>query len=222
MTGLDGCEASGLGSTLAPVPTGPRRDIARVNQRQFDRVWAMLVELGAIERHFNDLENRYRGLASTWLLATFAAVGFVLSTQTLELPFDRELAVVALGLAGATGITLLWNLDLMVCHQLLDAAFFEGLRLERECPWLPPVRQNMMRTQGNRGVLPRVVWFYIGASAVLLLIAGAANAIWLGRHGPLAAIGAGIAWALTTVLLAGYMHTRSSRAGVSALDRSPR
>jgi hypothetical protein len=191
-----------------------------VDPRVFDQVWATILEIGAQERHFNELQSRYRSLASTWLLATFAAIGFVLSTQTLELPFPRELAVVGLALAGTAGIAMLWNLDVMVYHQLLSAAFAEGLRLERDHAWLPRVRANMMRTQNNRGVLPRVVGFYIGGVVVLLLIGGSALAIWLGQYGPAPAVGAVATSALVSGGLVRYIHRQTLGAGSVALERS--
>jgi hypothetical protein len=76
------------------------------------------VELGNYERHFNEMQSRYRALASTWLLATFVGGGFILSQKTFEVPLSRDLAVATLALFGAFGIGLLWNLDLMVYHRL--------------------------------------------------------------------------------------------------------
>ena len=50
-----------------------------------DEVWRMLLELGVQERHFNELESRYRTLASTWLLATFAALGFIATQDNVSI-----------------------------------------------------------------------------------------------------------------------------------------
>ena len=43
--------------------------------------WDVLKELGESERHFNNLETEYRKLASIWLLAGFAGIGFVLKSD---------------------------------------------------------------------------------------------------------------------------------------------
>jgi len=156
--------------------------------RDFDeQVWKLVTELGKEERHFNQVQHQYRLLASTWLLAMFAGVGFALSKQDLTIP--AELIVSVLGLAGAIGITQLWNLDIRVYHQLLDSCFVQSLKLEREYPWLPQLRSSMLssQTQGlsasaketsqqhpspnPKGVLARVVWFYITGNTVALLIA---------------------------------------------------
>jgi hypothetical protein len=63
----------------------------------------------------------------------------------------------------------------MVYHQLLDANFREGKRLEDAYDWVPKVRTRMTDSQRGRGVLQRVVWFYIGGvTATLAVTAGAA------------------------------------------------
>ena len=82
------------------------------------------------ERHFDELESKYRALASTWVLATFVGIGFVLTRGELQLPFDRLVAVTAVGVAGSAGIVLLWVMDLLVYHQLLGVVFMQGLALE--------------------------------------------------------------------------------------------
>lgn len=146
-----------------------------------EQVWKVVLELGENERHFNQLQHQYRMLASTWLLAMFGGVGFAVSQEHLGAP--PELIVTVLGLAGAVGLTQLWSLDLRVYHQLLDSCFTEGLRLERLHPWLPQIRAGMMATQGDgaaadarrarkpAGVLARVVWFYMTAALISLIVA---------------------------------------------------
>ena len=145
---------------------------------EFDKdVWAMVTELSECERHFNNLQHNYRVLASTWLLAMFAAIGYVLTAKNL--PFSPLYIVPFLGSASACGITLIWNLDLRVYHQLLESCFIEGLKLEKKYHWLPRVRLNMMETQNGKpiGVLARVVWFYVIGNAVALFITGCAVAL---------------------------------------------
>jgi len=44
-------------------------------------IWNFYIELGLMERHFNEIQAGYRRLASTWMLAVLAAIGFVLSTK---------------------------------------------------------------------------------------------------------------------------------------------
>jgi hypothetical protein len=151
-----------------------------VDKDTFDRVWKIAQEIGIQERHFNELQSGYRNLASTWLLATFAGMGFAIS-NTFHVDVVPEVFVAALAVAGALGITLLWILDLLVYHRLLDACFIEGLILEEQYPWLPPFRGNMMKTQAGQGVLFRTVGFYMTPIVLLIAIASIALAAWCYR-----------------------------------------
>jgi hypothetical protein len=137
-----------------------------------ENVWKIAQELGVNERHFNQMQHQYRAMASGWMLAIFAGVQFVLANWG-KLPFPSELILTLIGFAGAIGITQLWNLDLRVYHQLLDACFVQGLQLEQKYNWLPKIRTSMLQTQGSKkkGVLARVVWFYLIGVSVALLIA---------------------------------------------------
>jgi len=119
-------------------------------------------EIGKAERHFNELQSNYRRIASLWLLAAFSAIGLVFSNAT-PLPIDPLLAsAVVAGFAGA-GLVLLWTMDLLVYHRLLDSYFLEGLVLERKFDFLPKIRHNMMNSQDGtgKGVLVRVINFYV-------------------------------------------------------------
>lgn len=111
------------------------------NRERFGAVWAIVQECGNAERHFNQLQSAYRGLASTWLLATFAGVGYLFSKDS-RFP-DPYLMGASVFLAGGVGIRLIWMLDLGVYHQLLIAVFQEGYRLEKFFDWLPGLRTNM-------------------------------------------------------------------------------
>jgi hypothetical protein len=147
-----------------------------------DKTWEIYAEIGAAERHFNQLEHQYRVLASTWLLGTFVAFGYVLIHLPLR-PDDwvthhRDLVIAGIALSGALGIRLIWILDIRVYHQLLESCFLEGLKLERDNDWLPRIRHNMVRTQRTGSVTPNIVWFYIGCTTVLLVIAAFSASLW--------------------------------------------
>lgn len=135
--------------------------LSDVQAEDFDKTWKILSEIGTQERHFNSLQSNYRKLASSWLLAVFGGVGFVLSGRISTEP---ALLVSGIGLAGGVGIVLLWIMDLLVYQQLLHACFSAGQKLEQEYEWLPRIRTGMLATQGAKGIRPRMVWFYmIGA-----------------------------------------------------------
>jgi len=177
-------------------------NIDKVDQKTFDRIWKIVLEIGEQERHFNDLQARYRNMASVWLLATFSAIGFVIS-KTISIDVDQEILIAIIAAAGGIGIALLWVVDLLVYHRLLDSCFIEGLILEEQYPWLPPLRNNMMNTQRGEGVLFRVVGFYLGPIVLLTLISGGSLSYWLGHEHLTSAI---ICVAITVLLsgLSGY------------------
>jgi hypothetical protein len=136
---------------------------------------SVFAELGAYERAFNDIQARYRLLASTWLLGAIAAIGFVL-TKKLNVSIDPEILVTGVSFAGTSGIGLLWNLDLMVYNRLLESVFAAGLKLEDDFPQLPKVRTIMHQQLHNAG--PRIVYFYVVPTALLMLVAVVGLVVW--------------------------------------------
>lgn len=164
-------------------------------KKDLDLAWDVLKELGASERHFNNLEAEYRKLASIWLLAGFAGMGFILK-ENPQMALPREIALVAIGLAASIGIFLLWIVDLLVYHQLLDACFTQAKAIEkRYIQALPQVRSSMENTQGGgKVVTTRLRWFYILLTAAPVLFSAPLFVLWCGKvHGPTAGVVAGVA-----------------------------
>jgi hypothetical protein len=148
-----------------------------VNDEEYKQIWSFYRELGVVERHFDNLQARYRALASTWLLAGLAGSGFVLSERP-NLLIPRELIIAGIGVGGSIGIYLLWVLDLLFYHRLLDAAYIEARNLETTHQWLPQVRNNIRGLLGGKG-LSLVVWFYVAGTEVMALIGGVGLFLWL-------------------------------------------
>ena len=96
-------------------------------------------------------------MASTWLLAVFGGIGFVLANKIG--PWLLYTAMI--GFLGSIRIMLLWIIDLRVYQQLLNAAFSEGLKLENEYKWLPRIRNNMIDTIETGSVSVNISWFYV-------------------------------------------------------------
>ena len=161
-----------------------RRDMANR-----DSVVQLFLEIGTSERHFNTIEATYRGLASSWLFASFTAIGFILSRKTLPIHLDSRLLGCAIAVMGIIGITLLWVIDVLVYHQLLDAWFKQGILLEKENPWMIPVRTQMLKGTKGKGVLPLIVWLYITANLALVLVGGVLLASWTSMYGFYAVVG---------------------------------
>ncbi|HFA59730.1 MAG TPA: hypothetical protein ENJ83_03465 [Rhodospirillales bacterium] len=193
-----------------------REKIETIDDKVFERVWRLVEQIGVEERHFNDLQARYRSMASGWLLATFGAIGFVAS-ETIQVGIDRELLIAGIAGAGCVGIALLWVVDLLVYHRLLDSCFIEGLLLEEQYRWLPPFRNNMMNTQKGEGVLSGVVGFYLGPIVLLILVAGGALSLWIRKEHLFAAT---FSFLITVMVafLAGYV-IRSRTENTAAIEK---
>ena len=147
-------------------------DPTSINLLSLEQALGELDRLTASEKHFDGMKSTCRALASTWLLATFGALGFVL-TEDLHGVLSLKVIALGLGMCGATGIFLLWMLDLLVYHRLLDASFMEGLRLEAGFPQAPQVRHRMVASQPGGQTTFYEVWFYIGGVAAPIVISGA-------------------------------------------------
>jgi hypothetical protein len=190
----------------------------------FHRAWTIVTELRQVEDQFNGLQTDYRKLASTWLLATFAGVGFVLSSE-IDWGLDRELVIALIGVAGGIGIWLLWSLDIMIYQQLLFAAFFWGVKLEERCPALPPVRTTMMLTQIGGNARHRMVWYYIVGVTIPFLIAIAALTLWAADDqggGRAAELALGLPFALLAVFALGVHLWRASTTSIERVERELR
>jgi hypothetical protein len=114
-----------------------------------EEVWEIIREIGLMERHFHQMQHHYRLLASTWILAVFAAAGFLLARNELylvSLPKDvaipKELAIAMLTIFGGIGIALLWIMDLRIYGMLLRGVFNTGMELEKNTAGCPQYVQN--------------------------------------------------------------------------------
>jgi len=175
-----------------------------------DRVWKIYCELGLIDRHFNNAQSNCRALASTWMLATFAGIGVVIS-KDLSVQFPKELIIAAMGLASAVGLSLLWMLDLLVYQRLLDSAYYEARKLEIDQPWLPQVRNNMRKLLKGRS-LALIALFYIVTAESMVLISGIALGLWLHKLGQrrVTYLAELAVYAAVFVLFPGFMYRRTS------------
>lgn len=89
-------------------------------------------ELGTYERHFNQMQNVVRGLASTWLLAAIAGLGYIMDKDSNALGMDVRTIGSLIALAGGSGIGLLWVLDIVVYHRLLVAVTKASKQIEAD------------------------------------------------------------------------------------------
>ena len=126
--------------------------------------------------HFSTMQNRYRALTSTWLLAAFAGMGFLLSGHSkIELPFNVLFAIALLCLCTGFGVTLLWFLDVVLYQRFWISTVVEMARIEEKHPWITPTSVNTLLIRKSKKYRLFYSYFYIWINGVLLLIAGMAS-----------------------------------------------
>ena len=145
-------------------------NLAKVDTELFNRITRLTDQIGAKEEHFNKLQTDYRKLASTWLLASLGASGYVLKSS-LEIQIDHWYIVFSICMAASAGISILWMMDLKVYQKLLDCFFKEGFFLEiQNYQWLPPFRINIIRSQKSGEIPSKVQYYYFSSITILLLL----------------------------------------------------
>lgn len=158
---------------MAEAP--PPADVAGSDKLTNTEAVALLQEMGNYERHFNQLQSTYRGFASAWLLAAFGAMGFIL-TQSGSPKLPAHMLVGAVALAACIGIVLLWIMDVLVYHRLLEKCFDSAEELENKHP--VPASRKRMREALGKGKVAWIITFYYGVPGAILALIFLASLYW--------------------------------------------
>lgn len=135
-----------------------------------DNLIEVYKELGTYERHFNQIQNVFKGLSSTWFFTGFASIGFIYTSNFPEsFPTKIELACTLLTLTIATGIILFWLLDVIVYHRLLLATLEESENLEKINTELPRLRTTMKKFTKTINARFAFSLFYIIPSLIMIM-----------------------------------------------------
>lgn len=136
--------------------------MARQDSATEDADFEVYKTLRDFEQHFNQTQVEVKKLASAWMLATFAAVAFIVRGELAGRSLlDNGSLLVVIGLAGNIGLLSLWILDQQVNQPLIGAAFRVGMLLERSNPRLPPIRSKMWLNSRSHGVGRFHSFFYV-------------------------------------------------------------
>jgi hypothetical protein len=151
------------------------------------------------EHHFNQLEFEVRKLASIWLFASFGAIAFLFRGEldSAKSLFDPMMLLVMIATLAQVGLFILWMLDQVAYHGLLDAVFTLALHIERRRPELPPVRSMMLRSTSGTGMAFYIKFFYLlpmMAFATMACFAAYAGQGAAPRFGMLLWLGALLTW----------------------------
>ena len=142
-----------------------------------DSVDKAYASIATYEHHFNDMEMEVRKFASAWLLASLGAIAYLVRQQLTDSLVDAKLLIVIVCLMANLGLLILWILDQMVYHRLLNAVFLLGLRMEYTYAELPPIRTLMMLFSKKHGMARYLRFFYLVPMYAMAILA-AVVAIW--------------------------------------------
>ncbi len=135
------------------------------------------------ERHLNNLQSTMRSFASAWLLATFAAIGYVLLSKKDDIWIcPPHLVLAILPVMGGAGISVLCVLDQIVYRRMLSGVILTGLQMEFYNPFLPPARATgmlMSKKARDLGHTQGFLWFYQIPLMFLVLIATGSSLLLL-------------------------------------------
>lgn len=162
---------------MAEPPT-VNEESTTISKKQDERTYETYKQIKEYEHHFNGIQTEIRKLASVWLLATLAAIAFLVKgfylggvSDLLNTQNNAKILISLVGFMGTLGILLLFVLDQMVYHRLLNAVFLLGLRMEYLHSFLPPIRTLMMLFSRKRGVGWHMRFYYIVPMFIFAFIA---------------------------------------------------
>jgi hypothetical protein len=91
--------------------------------------YSMLI---AYEDHYNNIQNKYKGLTITWVIATFIAFGYMLAGYEKAVFINPLLIIPFLCVLSTFGVCLLWFLDAGVYESLIFSIWKESYQLEEK------------------------------------------------------------------------------------------
>lgn len=137
------------------------------------RAFEMLKLITGAEHHFNNLTFNIRALASTWLLATFAGIGWILKdwedTGSVQI-VDKPDLIIALCIGSSIGIFVLWIMDLKVYQELLNV-WFDAREMYEDDIKYPAIRKNMKDLFETGRAVYLIKFYYLVTCTAPLLIA---------------------------------------------------
>lgn len=125
------------------------------------------------ENHYNMIQNKYKALAATWVMAAFVGIGYLMRGYESKLSIDLYLIIAFLSLISALGIFLLWYLDSGVYYKLIEIIFEAGLELEKKNSYLGKFHENLLQLHVSQKE-PRIFhgFYYSSFVFTFLLITG--------------------------------------------------
>lgn len=101
--------------------------------------------LTTYKNHFQNLQNKFKALSVTWVLATFIGIGYIISGYEFNLKINVFLIIMFLSLLAAQGVFLLWFLDVGIYDKLIKSVWLEIYKLEEKFPLIGKSHHHMAK-----------------------------------------------------------------------------
>lgn len=121
-----------------PIEEGDELDLISHTNKTI--IFSMYLKLVQFEHHIDVISTRYKYMALSWIFGIYAAIGFMMSTEVENLPFDPIFSVIMLCVIGVVGLSIIWHLDVNIYTKFWAVAFIEEIRMERKFKFLPRSR----------------------------------------------------------------------------------
>lgn len=128
----------------------------------------------------NRAQLTYKGIALTWIIATYVGIGYSPSSFEVNLPFNPLLLVSVICLASLLVLGAIWYRDLIVEEKKIAAAVHKGIMLEKKHPiLLPQAYHNVVKMNYLLGYVSKKSVFYVAFASILLITICAAVTAYL-------------------------------------------
>lgn len=152
--------------------SGSNYDVIIVGAGPRTVIYGLHCLLDEFERHLEIISTRYKYIALTWLLATYAAIGFLMSTDMKGVIFDHYVWITIISMIGVIGVSLLWHLDMNIYHRFWAAVLIEEIHMENSYPFLLQSRRNAFEIDESRERILSQGFLYLISNTLLIMTMG--------------------------------------------------
>ena len=146
--------------------------IDTIHAEKISLAYGLYSKLKSYHNHYHIIQNKYKGLALTWMFAVFIGMGYLSTMPKMILPISGFIISMFLCLLAAQGIFLLWLLDGGIYQHIVESIFAENIILEKTFPVLGKTYQNILKLEKKEDTSARLHgMFYLYFIFFLYLVA---------------------------------------------------
>lgn len=135
-------------------------------------IFGLHTQINQFELHLDGITNKYKNMSITWLLATYAAIGFMFSAESSHLQINALIVACIICGFGMIGVSSIWYIDICVYQKFWGAFFIEEVKMEKKHNFLIKIRNISISLDNVRTRLMGHGNFYISANVLLMLTSG--------------------------------------------------